>query len=164
MSDINIWGIHAGAKGEAVDLFINEKVMALSWPLAGDVSILFTRDEFKKQFTENHKSHPTYSHKRSADTAANILYNFVWDLKINDIVIFYFGKEYKYYLGQVTGDYYFVPSDFPHRRQVNWITYVLKSTRSKNFKNSMGSGVPLFSMSKYKDEIYAIPTFSVTLV
>ncbi len=43
------WGIHAGRDGEADNLFLDKKVIALGWSEVGDLSIYKDRESFQCQ-------------------------------------------------------------------------------------------------------------------
>jgi len=55
MSDITIWGIHAGKTGDADTLFLKKHLIGLGWTKVGDLSSLpADREAFKARVAESY--------------------------------------------------------------------------------------------------------------
>lgn len=98
----------------------------------------------------------TYPDK-SAGTARNSV-GFIWTvcrgLKVGDIVLSSNGQG-AYYVGQIEGDYYYVPGAvLPHRRRVVWLDVVInRKDMSKSLQNSTGSIGTCCNITKYATEL-----------
>lgn len=90
----------------------------------------------------------------AAGLACGFLWTVVKGLKIGDVVLSPTG-EGSYYVGTITGDYYYVPgSELPHRRRVVWSDKViLRKAMSEQLRNSTGSIGTCCNITKYAAEI-----------
>ena len=108
------------------------------------------RRELVAKFLEVHPD-------KSIGTARNLV-GFLWTvcfgLKTGDIVLASNG-EGGYYVGEITGDYYFVcGSDLPHRRTVRWLDVIIaRRSMSQKLQNSTGSIGTCCNITKYSEEI-----------
>ena len=102
--------------------------------------------EFLRQFPEKSKI--------AAGLACGITHTICKFLQAGDIVLSPNGKG-EYYVGEITGDYIFVPGeDLPHRRPVRWQSNpISKTVMSDKLQNSLGSANTASNISKYGDEI-----------
>lgn len=98
------------------------------------------------------------SNPGKSKTAAGVACGFLWTiakgLQIGDIVLCPSG-EGTYYVGQIAGDYYYVPNtDLPHRRKVEWKDIVIpRKNMSQKLQNSTGSIGTCCDISRYEEEI-----------
>jgi len=100
------WGIHAGKTGDAESLFEKKNVIAVGWEEMGDLSVLKDRADFKKRYEE------VYPGVKPGAIPVNAgqLYRFVREMKIGDVVIFPLKRAPEIWLGRVTGEYTYDPS------------------------------------------------------
>ena len=123
----SVWGIHAdGDYFDAEVLFMNEKCIAIGWPLVGDLRLLPPkRLSIQQRVDEIYK--PTHGitaeRIRGAGTA---LHRFANEVEVGDVVVCRADNDGQIFLGEVTGDYEFDGSETPsnpdalHRRSVTW--------------------------------------------
>ena len=101
------------------------------------------------------------SNPGKSKTAAGVACGFLWTiakgLQIGDIVLCPSG-EGTYYVGTITGDYYYVPnSDLPHRRKVEWKDNVItRKSMSQKLQNSTGSIGTCCDITRYEEEIESL--------
>ncbi len=94
-------------------------------------------------------------------TAAGLACGFLWTiikgLKVGDVVLSPSGEGF-YYVGVISGDYYYVPgAELPHRRAVDWMDKTIdRKSMSKELKNSSGSIGTCCDITKYAEEIQAL--------
>src|SRR5690348_14671679 len=84
-NDQQMWGIHAGRTGEANDLFLKGRCIALGWERIGDLSkLLPNREAFKAQVASS------YPDKKSGaiPVDAGQLFRFVHEVKLGDWAIY----------------------------------------------------------------------------
>jgi len=152
----NNWGIHAGSKGEAIDLFLNYNLIAVGWERLGDVQGLETREEIKELFIKYYGSGYHYRNKYTIGHAAGTLYRFIYEMKIKDTVIFYSLKDKKYNFAEVIGDYMYQPSidsKYPNQRQIRLLNRIPRKEITLCIQNSMNAGVALFKLDRCEKEI-----------
>lgn len=146
-----IWGIHAGAFGEAESLFLKKKHLALGWSSMPDLSTLPpNRDAFKEALVE---VEPTYK-PTAVPGAAGQLFRFTHEMKVGDLVIFREKRSQYIHIGRVTGDYQYRPDlsgDYPHVRSVEWLKTVTVSDVSQGALFEAQSLLTLFKIRNYAD-------------
>jgi hypothetical protein len=93
----------------------------------------------------------------AAGLACGFLWTIIKGLKIGDVVLCPSGEGF-YYVGTITGDYYYVPgTELPHRRPVEWLDKTIdRKNMSKELKNSSGSIGTCCDITKYADEIQCL--------
>lgn len=93
----------------------------------------------------------------AAGLACGFLWTIIKGLKIGDVVLCPSGEGF-YYVGTITGDYYYVPgTELPHRRPVEWLNKTIdRKNMSKELKNSSGSIGTCCDITKYADEIQSL--------
>ena len=108
------------------------------------------------------------SNPGKSKTAAGVACGFLWTiskgLQIGDVVLCPSG-EGTYYVGTITGDYYYVPNtDLPHRRKVEWKDKVIpRKSMSQKLQNSTGSIGTCCDITRYEEEIESLITGSVAV-
>ena len=108
------------------------------------------------------------SNPGKSKTAAGVACGFLWTiakgLQIGDVVLCPSG-EGTYYVGTITGDYYYVPNtDLPHRRKVEWKEKVIpRKSMSQKLQNSTGSIGTCCDITRYEEEIESLITGSVVV-
>jgi hypothetical protein len=95
--------------------------------------------------------------KTSAGLACGFLWTVVKSLNIGDVVLCPSGEGF-YYVGTISGGYYYVPNtELPHRRNVVWMDKVIyRKDMSEELRNSSGSIGTCCDITKYKEEIEAL--------
>ncbi len=147
-----VWCIHAdGDYFNAEVLFLNEKCMALGWPLIGDLSLLpAKRAAFQSRIDEIYK--PT--HGITADrirTAGGALFRFYTEIKPGDIVVCRADNDGQIFIGEVTSGYIYVADeditnpDARHKRSVTW--FQPKTYFSDIAQKAAASRIPLRTIS-----------------
>lgn len=155
--DVMVWGIHAGAMGEADRLFLNKNhpSIALGWPQMGNLSLLKkNREDFKEQLK---KSYPD-TKKGAVPTSAGMLYRFIYEIKMGDIIVYPSKQDREIHIGEVNGNYAFNPDydkEYPHLRGVNWLKCVSRSDFSQGALYEMWSAMSLFQIKNYAEEFIA---------
>lgn len=152
-----IWGIHAGAMGEADKLFLNKNnpSIAIGWPNMGDLSLIKqNREDFKDKLK---KAYPD-TKKGAIPTSAGMLYRFIYEIKHEDIIVYPSKQDRQIHIGAVNGDYKFSSSydkEYPHIRSVKWLKHFSRSDFSQGALYEIGSAMSLFQIKNYADEFIA---------
>ena len=110
--------------------------------------------EWRQMYVQqNLKDYPDKS-IGTARTSIGFLWTICFGLKIGDIILAPNG-EGCYNVGEITGNYFYVPnSNLPHRRPVTWLnTLIPRQRMSKNLQHSTGSIGTCCNITKYKDEL-----------
>lgn len=85
--------------------------------------------------------------------ASRMVHRICKEIKKNDIVLCPDGKGL-YWVGKVTGDYYYEKSDgFVHRRSVEWLDKIDKADVSLELKNYLYHDSTAINITKFADEI-----------
>lgn len=150
-----IWGIHAGRKGEAAPLFLDNSRIALGWHAVGDLSNLSPdRDTFKAAVA---KAYPN-AKPGAIPNYAGLLYRFLLEMKEGDLVVFPHKQTRKLHVGKVIGGYEYLPGlnqEFPNTRKVEWIKDFSRTQFSQGALYEVGSALSLFQIKNYADEFVA---------
>lgn len=148
--DPRIWGVHAMDDS----LFRNESVIAIGWDEMGDLSkIPNDRESFKQKYAT---VYPEAS-KGNLSTCSGMLFRFVYEMQIGDIVVYPSKTDRQVYIGRIVGSYAFVPSrsDFTSERKVKWIKHVPRTAFSNGALYEIGSALTLFQIKNYAEEFLA---------
>ncbi|MCK6548447.1 restriction endonuclease [Myxococcota bacterium] len=151
----NVWGIHAGRGGEAEQLFLEQKVIALGWAKVVDLSTLKPeREVFKAKIAE------LYPDKKAGaiPNAAGQLFRFVHEVKVGDLVLYSSKTTRQIHLGIIEGAYTYEPSAidaYPHRRRVKWLRAVSRTKFTQGALYELGSALSFFQVKTYADEYRA---------
>lgn len=155
-NDQTLWGIHAGAAGEAHALFQNHHCVALGWAAFGDLSKLPpNRDAFKAEYD---RLYPGQKPMNVAVSAGQ-LFRFVHEMRPGDLVIYPSKVDKLIHIGRVTGPYQYDAGPeprYPHRRAVKWLEDVPRTRLSQGALYEIGSAMSLFQVKNYADEWLAI--------
>jgi len=155
MAEQVIWGIHPGAHGQAEDLFVRRKVIAIGWPKMGDLNQWTDRDAFKAAFAE------TFPDQKpgAIPTKAGQLYRFVHEMQVGDFVACPLKLVREVRIGKVLGEYEYradLNPQYPNMREVEWLKTVPRTSFSQGALYEMGSALTLFQIKSHADEIMAI--------
>ncbi len=153
-----IWGIHAGNLGQVDKMFLNDKesCVALGWDNIGDLKRLKNdRDAFKDALI---KAYPD-TKSGAVPTSAGMLYRFMYEVGLNDIIVYPSKIDKLVHIGQFTSEYQFrrdMNKDYPQVRFVNWKKHVPRSVLSQGALYEMGSALSFFQIKNFADEILDI--------
>lgn len=150
-----IWGIHPGRHGGAEDLFLRRNVIAIGWGDMGDLSQWSDREGYKVAFAD------TYPNEKpgAVPTKAGMLYRFVHEMQLGDLVVCPLKLVREVSIGEVVGEYQHRPDvndRFPNMREVKWVKTVPRTSFSQGALYEMGSAMTLFQISSHADEVLAI--------
>jgi restriction system protein len=150
--EITVWGIHAGNEGQASSLFIKKNVIAIGWKAMGNlVEIKADRDAFKLQVADKY---PATKHG-AIPVHAGVLYRFVYEMQIGDLVVFPSKHDRLIYIGKIEGKYEYSPnldSDYCNTRTVKWGKPLLRTAFTQGALYEIGSAVTLFLVKTYAHE------------
>ena len=149
MADIEkkIWGIHTYDEA----LFLKDDKMAIGWKEIGNLrEIPANRDGFKKKYVQ---VYPDAS-KGAVATCAGMLYRFCHEVQIGDYVVYPSKSDRMINIGEITGDYEFVPDahEYVQQRNVKWLKHIPRTSFSQGALYEIGSALSFFAVKNYADE------------
>jgi restriction system protein len=151
MAEKVIWGIHAGSEGEADNLFIKTKTIAIGWHHIGDLAKYKDRDEYKKILQQTYKDMSLGAIRNTA----GIFYRFVYEMQTGDVVVYPSKRSKQVYIGEVKSDYKFQPNfdkEFPNQRDIVWKRNYPRTRFSQQALYEIGSALALFQVRNYAEE------------
>ena len=139
MADIEkkIWGIHTYDEA----LFLKDDKMAIGWKEIGNLrEIPANRDDFKS--------------KGAVATCAGMLYRFCHEVQMGDYVVYPSKSDRMINIGEITGDYEFVPDahEYVQQRNVMWLKHIPRTSFSQGALYEIGSALSFFAVKNYADE------------
>lgn len=145
----NGWMIRAGNGGRYFDDFQEADCVAIGWNNLGDLRQYASPEALRTAYIEH------FGNAKPGRTANAIamIRKFRDDIQPGDLLITY-SQEYREYLvGEDLGQYEFRAEaqqvgEFAHIRQVRWLGRVSRDQLSQSARNSLGSVLTLFSLSK----------------
>jgi restriction system protein len=147
-----IWGIHAGATGDADTLFLKKNHIALGWDDLGDLSSLPpNREAFKAKVAATYLDYKP----GAIPVAAGQLFRFVQEIQSGDLVAYPCKRDRHIYIGRVSGPYQYNPSiggNYPNLRQVMWLRHLPRTQFTQGALYEIGSAMSLFQIRNYADE------------
>lgn len=147
-----MWGIHGGRTGDADALFLKEKWIALGWQKVGDLnSLAATRDAFKSRVLA------AYPDKKpgAIPVDAGQLFRFVYEAKEGDLIIYPSRRDRHVHIGAIRGPYKYAEDgepSYPHRRRVEWLKELARTSFSQGALHEIGSAMSFFSVKTYAEE------------
>ena len=149
MADIEkkIWGIHTYDEA----LFLKDDKMAIGWKEIGNLrEIPANRDDFKKKYVQ---VYPDAS-KGAVATCAGMLYRFCHEVQMGDYVVYPSKSDRMINIGEITGDYEFVPDahEYVQQRNVKWLKHIPRTSFSQGALYEIGSALSFFAVKNYADE------------
>ena len=149
MADVEkrIWGIHTYDEA----LFLKDDKMAIGWKEIGNLrEIPANRDDFKKKYVQ---VYPDAS-KGAVATCAGMLYRFCHEVQIGDYVVYPSKSDRMINIGEITGDYEFVPDahEYVQQRNVKWLKHIPRTSFSQGALYEIGSALSFFAVKNYADE------------
>jgi restriction system protein len=147
-----LWGIH----NDHPELGLVEAgFVSVGWDELGDLAVLDgNRDAFKFALR---KAYPEYK-EGAVPVAAGVLYRFVHEMKVGDLVLYPYKPDSTLAFGRITGDYRCEPSAdlHRHRRDVEWLdSGVPRQKFSQAALYEIGSAVTLFNVKRHANEFLA---------
>ena len=142
-----IWGIHTYDEA----LFLKDDKMAIGWKEFGNLrEIPANRDDFKKKYVQ---IYPDAS-KGAVATCAGMLYRFCHEVQIGDYVVYPSKSDRMINIGEITGDYEFVPDahEYVQQRNVKWLKHIPRTSFSQGALYEIGSALSFFAVKNYADE------------
>jgi restriction system protein len=155
MADGTIWGIHAGATGDAETLFLKGNVVAIGWDQFGDLSQCQTREQYRVKYAK------VFPNDKAGAIPVNAgqLFRFVREMKVGDLVAYPSKLTREIHLGRVTGDYAYRPearSSYPNQRTVTWLKAVPRTAFTQGALYEIGSAMSFFQIKTYAEEYLAL--------
>jgi restriction system protein len=153
-SESKVWGIHAGALGEIDSKFLSKgnPCVAIGWDKVGDLSkIPPDREKFKEKLVQ---SYPDIK-KGAVPTSAGMLFRFIYEIQVGDIVIYPSKIDKFIHIGKVAGPYKHntqVDKNYPNIRPVEWLKHIPRTSFSQGALYEIGSALSLFQVKNYADE------------
>lgn len=139
----NTWMVRSDG-GNALDLF-SEGLVAIHFGISESLAGR-PLDEIRERHQAENPDESVYRR----GSAVGMLDRIVNSMRPGDGVITYDAGTRQYWVGEVTGEYYFTSADdyLPHRRPVKWNDRtVSRDDLSVGARNSLGSTMTLFSVS-----------------
>ena len=152
-----MWGIHAGATGDADTLFLQKNCIALGWPLMGDLSHLSNDvNAFKQKLLQ---VYPAYK-PGAIPVNAGQLHRFVHVMQVGDVIVYPSKQDKQIHLGQVAGGYSYNAGDasYPNQRPVTWLKQSPRSSFLPAALLEVGSAMSLFKVKNYDSSFRAVLT------
>lgn len=147
-----MWGIHGGQTGDADSLFLKQDMIALGWDDMGDLASLPPdREAFKAEVAK------IYPHDKPGAVRNNAgqLFRFVYEMQIDDLVIYSSKRDKLIHIGKVVGNYVYQKDGFNsyfHRRPVQWIKAFPRTQFSQGALYEIGSAMSFFQVKNYAEE------------
>ena len=145
-----VWGIHT----KDDNLFLKENVIALGWQQIGDLSLIVPdRESFKEKYIAAYPD----AKKGSIPTGVGMLFRFCHEVQVGDYIIYPSKIDRMINIGEVTGDYKYVPdaNEYVQQRSVKWLKHVPRMSFSQGALYEIGSAMSFFMVKNYADEFLA---------
>ena len=145
-----VWGIHT----KDDNLFLKGNVIALGWQQIGDLSLIAPdRESFKEKYIAAYPD----AKKGSIPTGVGMLFRFCHEVQIGDYIIYPSKIDRMINIGEVTGDYKYVPdaSEYVQQRSVKWLKHLPRMSFSQGALYEIGSAMSFFMVKNYADEFLA---------
>lgn len=144
-----LWGVH----NDHPELELVEKgFVAVGWDDVGDLSQLDgTRDAFKAALRSAYADYK----EGAVPVAAGVLFRFVHEMQLGDLVIYPHKPDSTLAFGRVTGGYRYAGDAEMHRnrREVQWLDHgVPRQVFSQPALYEIGSAVTLFTVKRHANE------------
>lgn len=156
MKDITIWGIHAGAAGEADELFQKKALVALGWPEQSDLSKL---PPDREAYKERMRASRPHLKERAIPLQAGQYFRFVHEMQVGDLVIYPSKVDRLIHIGKVRGPYNYDPkksNTFPHQRSVEWLGAYPRTLFSQGALWEVGSAMSFFQVKNFAPEFLTV--------
>lgn len=147
-----LWCVRAGKLGEANELFLKGKCVALDGPELGNLGTLpKDRETFKPKIAQ------AWPHLKPAavPNQAGQYYRFIHEMQNGDVVLYPSKIDRQVHFGRVEGPYTFDTAkqpNFPHRRAMKWLKDVPRTRFSQGALYEIGSALGFFQVKNYAEE------------
>lgn len=145
-----MWGIHS----ENDALFLEKSVIAIGWNEMGDLSLIPPdREAFREKISAVYPAQK----KGRIGIVTGMLYRFVYEMQIGDLVIFPSKIDRQINIGEILGEYQYVPDSetYVQHRRVKWLKHLPRTAFSQGALYEVGSFMTLFSVKNYAEEFLA---------
>jgi len=167
----NYWVVRMGAGEAFVEVGLQHGFVGVGWLRNTDFSPflqLGTREFHEKFDAVLRLEDPDRSNVAIGQNIGN-LYAFCCMIQVNDIVIVPETSKQCFHIGTIISGYQYTPTsgdscDYSHRREVRWIpTPFSREGISEPLRNSLGSIMTVFSVSKHAEELSGLLTTDVSI-
>lgn len=92
--------------------------------------------------------------KGAVATCAGMLYRFCHEVQIGDYVVYPSKSDRMINIGEITGDYEYVPDahEYVQQRNVKWLKHIPRTSFSQGALYEIGSALSFFAVKNYADE------------
>jgi restriction system protein len=147
-----LWGLHHRGAHE----FVSERIVAIGWPDAGDLTDLpEDREQFKARLRVNF---PDRNEAWVANAAGQLL-RFRHVMNVGDLLVYPRKADRTINIGRIAGDYAFEPgisSRYPNRRPIEWLrTELPREQFSSGCRYELGCALSVFTLKEHKAELLA---------
>jgi restriction system protein len=139
--------VRAGQGAYVADEFASQSCVAIGWAEIGDLSEARTVPDVRAAYL---RSYPD-AKPGEVGNAVAMLHKFRSTFRPGDHVVSYNRATREYLLGKITGEYQYRPgmvTDHPHVRAVAWTDRVSRDLLRVSSRNTLGSTLTLFSLSR----------------
>lgn len=150
-----MWGIHAGATGDADTLFLQKNCIALGWPDMGDLGqIQDDKNAFQQRLALTHPN----SKPGAIPVNAGQLRRFAHEMQVGDLVIYPSKQDRQIHIGEVISDYNYeaTNSNYPNQRSVTWLKQSPRSDFLPAALFEVGAAMSLFRVKNYTSNFLAV--------
>ena len=150
-TDSNFYGMHI--KNTNTCLSEEYPHICLGWGLMGDLSNCNSKDDLEVLHSKNYPN----KNQRSRSVAVSMINLFRFEMKENDIVVYFDGKNAN--IGKVTSNYYYNlsyqgdSSDYGSKRDVVWLKSIEYSKLDYEFKKRASVAKSIYSLNVFKSYI-----------
>lgn len=147
---MNVWGIHMGEKVGSSPL--DKNYVGIGWHELGSLQhCAGSREQLKEVLIT------TFPLIKKGAVAGNagVLFRFVNDVQLNDIMVYPSKSDRMINIGRVTSGYTYVAHDeyeYPNQRTIEWLGRFPRSDFSQAALNEVGAFITLFSIKRHRNE------------
>ncbi len=149
-----MWGIHAGATGDADALFLQKNRIAIGWSLMGDLGQLPNDiNAFRQKLLQ---VYPAYK-PGAIPINAGQLHRFVYVMQVGDIIVYPSKQDKHIHIGEVAGSYSYDDADssYPNQRSVTWLKHSPRTDFLPAALFEAGAAMSLFRIKNYANNFRA---------
>lgn len=151
------WIVRAGEGGKYIDEFFEHDVIAIGWNDIKDAKNIKSRAETEKLLRRVYNR----DSKQAISVNTTQFWSFLGEMKKGDVVLTPNPLTRTIHIGVVKSDYDYGTKnlgDMPyrHRRKVGWKKEVTRDVFPIDMKNSTGSTLTVFNVTKYSKEIDSV--------
>lgn len=155
MNDVVMWGIHAGSRGEADDLFLKRGVVALGWE---DLGNLLALQPDREVFKEHIRRLRPDLKPGAVPGQAGLYLRFAYEVKQGDYMLYPSKRDRLVHVGRVAGGYRYDPGldgKYAHIRPVEWLGAFPRTKFTQGALWEIGSAISFFQVKNYAHEFLA---------